>query len=115
MSHSGLDHFRRPVLPHQLRPDSVPVIGAQVPAPHSCACGALNVHASLNWHGPVAVLPFGHCWLFDAKRISQRLLATKYGDRLRDALFVICAHAAIIGITYRLSSGIADNRRSLLE
>ena len=103
-AHLGRHDFRGAGLAYEFWPNPPPVIGAQVPAADGGRCGPLNVNAALNWHRPVTVLPLRHGRLLDAYRVGQCLLTTKYGDRLRDGLFVICAHARIIGITYRMSS-----------
>jgi hypothetical protein len=53
-------HLRRAIGAHQLGPDAVPVVGAQVPAHHSAIGGEFNGAATLKRYGFKATRPLRH-------------------------------------------------------
>lgn len=72
---------RRVLRGDQFRPDTVPVIRAEVAAGDGACSGALDYHAALCRHRALTTRPLTDRRLPDAKQISQRRLASNAFDR----------------------------------
>lgn len=71
----------------KLRPDSRPVVGAEVLTRYRAFGGLLDLHAAFNWDGPIALSPLADSRLPNAKGFRQMSLATKGLNG-----FVDCVH-----------------------